>query len=321
MLRIALLASNLDGDAILDLRLRSRGYQTILLSEPASALGLLYSDPPDVLLVDMVAGQRDRIQTLIAQIRDDSYFSMLPVIGMIPEELVQHQEAAGLALDDFVFHPLNYPELFTRIELAARRIHRVLDNNPLTRLPGNTSIQHAIDRSIGTPVAVCYLDINNFKSYNDAYGFSRGDEVIRMVARIITNAVKEVCSSGFSGHIGGDDFVFIVDDEHADQVCRTVIENFDLIVSDLFGEEEKSAGCYLAKNRQGEVQRHPLLSVAIAAVPTAGDKILHPGQVIEIASELKHLAKSGPGSRHVYDRRQCSIGVSGSLPQSDHEPG
>ena len=125
-----------------------------------------------------------------------------------------------------------------------------------------------------------------------------------MVARISNNAVKEVCGSGFTGHIGGDDFVLIVPMERAEAVCKTIIANFELIVQDVFDEEEKSRGYYLAKNRMGDSEKIPLLGVAIAVVPTAGGHIKHPGMVSEIASELKKQAKKSRKSAYLIDRRR-----------------
>ena len=233
MFRVALLVQDEGLAARLELHLRSKDYQAVVLDNASSALGMLYADPPDILLIDIAAENAITNQKILDDLKHDSYFSMMPIIGLLPEGLVTPERLAGYSLDDFTTHPINYPVLFSRIALATQRIRRVLDNNPLTRLPGNTSIQIAIERAMGKPLAVCYVDINNFKPFNDTYGFSRGDEVIRMVARISNNAVKEVCGSGFSGHIGGDDFVLIVPLEHAEAVCKTIIGNFDLIVQDV----------------------------------------------------------------------------------------
>jgi GGDEF domain-containing protein len=304
MFRIALLVKDEGLASRLELHLRSKDYHAVVLDNASSALGMLYADPPDILLIDIAAEDAAASKNILDDLKHDSYFSMMPIIGLLPEGLISPERLAGYSLDDFITHPINYPILFSRIALATQRIRRVLDNNPLTRLPGNTSIQIAIERAIGKPLAVCYLDINNFKPFNDTYGFSRGDEVIRMVARISNNAVKEVCGSGFSGHIGGDDFVLIVPMENAEAVCKTIIGNFDLIVQDVFGEKEKDAGYYLAKNRNGKLEKIPLLGLAIAVVPTAGDHIKHPGMVSEIASDLKKHAKKSPNSAYVIDRRK-----------------
>lgn len=301
-LRIGLLAQENELLTALPLQLQGQGHQVLPLNKPKKLLGQLYIDPPDIMLADLTVNFDDHI-AIIKEIKKDSYFSMMPVIGLSSLSLFENDVLATLPIDDFATLPLNYPELFNRIFLATQRIRRVLDNNPLTRLPGNTSIQLAIEEAIKDDMAVCYLDINNFKPYNDTYGFSRGDEVIRMVARITTNAIKEHCENGFSGHIGGDDFVFIVPLKKATTICQTVIDNFELVISDLFGEPEKTNGFYTAKNRKGEEEDIPLLGVAIGIVPTNNSYITHPGKVAEIASELKKLAKKSNKSKIVIDRR------------------
>jgi len=301
--RIALLSGNPDLHQHLELRLQSKAYQVVSLPEPSQVLGFIFSDPPDIVIIDLTS--RDpRFHSVLKDLKEDSYFSVIPVIGLISGSEADALEWDQFPLDDFVSLPLNYAELFSRIRLSLQRIQRIFDNNPLTKLPGNTSIQQAIERSLGKPLAVCYIDINNFKPYNDTYGFSRGDEVLRMVARIMSNTVKESKEGGFVGHIGGDDFVFIVPFAHAEQVCSTIIANFNIIASDLFAEEDKARGYYVAKDRKGEPQQIPLLGISIAVVPTDNPLMQHAGKVVEVAAELKKMAKESGKSCYVVDRRR-----------------
>lgn len=285
---------------MLQLRLQSKGYQVTVVVKTAAALGTFYSDPPDIIIIDFsipCTGCREMLLT----IRSDSFFSPIPVIGIFPRG-TEHETWNDFPLDDFISQPLNYNELFSRITLSLTRIKRIFDNNPLTRLPGNSSIQRAIEESMGWPLAVCYIDINHFKPYNDVFGFSHGDEVIRMLARIMSNTVRE-SGGGFCGHVGGDDFVFIVPRERAETVCGTIIENFDRIVQTLFDEEIKSRGYYTALNRKGEEERMSLLGISIAVVPMDSHKITHAARVAEVAAELKKVAKRNNHSSYVTDRR------------------
>jgi diguanylate cyclase (GGDEF)-like protein len=302
-LRIALISKDQELSAQLKLHLESKGHQVISFTTVSGVLGYIYSDPPDIIIVN-IPSHDQKIQALIAELQEDSYFSTLPVIGLIGEQIGDEFDWEKYPVDDFLSCPVKYPELFNRITLSIQRIQRVFDNNPLTKLPGNTSIQHAIENVLGKPMAVGYVDINNFKPYNDTYGFSRGDEVIRMVSRIISTAVRQSKDGGFAGHIGGDDFVFIVSIEHAETVCKTIIGNFTVIVSDMFGEEDKNTGYYMAKDRQGTEQKIPLLGIAIAVVPTNTPEMNHYGKVVEIAAELKKQAKKSNESQYVINRRR-----------------
>jgi diguanylate cyclase (GGDEF)-like protein len=286
----------------LEIRLQSRGYQVLPLTEPSRVLGFVYSDPPDLIIIDL-SSPDEANRSIMRNLKGDSYFSTIPVLGLVNGSDAESFQWEECQLDDFVFLPVKFGELFPRIVLSLERIQRVLDNNPLTRLPGNTSIQRAIETALGKPMAVCYIDINHFKPYNDVYGFSRGDEVLRMVARLMFNAVKE-SGGGFAGHIGGDDFVFIVPIAMSEPVCRTIIDNFNLIAADLFEEREKSDGYYIGVNRKGQEEKIPLLSIAIAVVPTDAPKLKHYGKVAEVAAELKTLAKKSNESCYVVDRRR-----------------
>jgi GGDEF domain-containing protein len=250
--RIALISSQAQLSSLLQLRLQSKGYQVMVVEKTAAALGAFYSDPPDLIIVDFSSpcvGCHD----MLFMVRSDSFFSPIPIIG----DLSRRYRAGVLGRFPWTTLlplPVNFAELVSRIVLSLSRIKRIFDNNPLTRLPGNTSIHRAIEESLGLPLAVCYVDINHFKPYNDVFGFSHGDEVIRMLARIMANAVRE-SGGGFCGHVGGDDFVFIVPRERAEQVCSTIISHFDQIVQTLFDEDTKQRGYYLALNRKGRKSR------------------------------------------------------------------
>lgn len=300
--RITVLTLDPALSATLEIRLQSKGYQVLAQDNPATLLGIVYSDPPDIIILDLSEPDGE-VASLVAQLKSDSYFSAVPVLGLINGSEIDSFPWDSVMMDDFITLPVKFSELFARVSLSISRIQRVFDNNPLTRLPGNTSIQHAITRYIGKPMAVCHIDINNFKPYNDIFGFSRGDEVLRMLARIMFNAVKE-SGGGFTGHIGGDDFVFIVPMERAEAVCSTIIDNFTAVSLDLFEEQDKQNGYFMGKNRKGEEERFPLLSIAIAVVPTDTPKIDHCGRVAEMAAELKNLAKKSGRSCFVVDRRK-----------------
>lgn len=300
--RISVVSSDLQLSSHIQLRLHSKGYQTNIMNCVDSALGVFYSDPPDLLIIDILNDAECGIK-LLSTLRSDSFFSAIPILGLVGAIDSDSFNWDSCPLDDIVGLPLDYNELFCRIGLSLSRLKRIFDNNPLTRLPGNTSIQRAIECAMGTSAAVCYVDINHFKPYNDKYGFSHGDEVIRMTARIMFNAVRDF-GGGFCGHIGGDDFVCIVPSDRVEVVCQTIISHFDQIVLDMFDEETKSRGYYSGSNRKGEKEDIPLLSISIAVVPMDMPKLKHAAKVAEMAAELKKVAKASPASRYVIDQRQ-----------------
>jgi diguanylate cyclase (GGDEF)-like protein len=303
--RIALLSRDRGLHEHLELRLASKGYQAVSLPEPTQVLGSIYTDPPDVVIIDLTTFDH-AFHGVLRDLKKDCYFNFIPVIGIINAAAVGTIAWELYPVDDFVVYPVNHRELLARILLSLQRTQRISDNSPLTKLPGNTSIRQAIDQALGKPMAVCFLDINDFKTYNDTYGFSPGDEVLQMVGRIVSNAVKESKDGGFVGHIGGDDFVFIVPMARADAVCRTIIANFNAILSDLFEKEEVAQRYYVARDRKGEARKVPLLSISIAVVPTDNPPMSHAGKVAELAADLKKLAKKSNESCYVINRRKST---------------
>ena len=181
-----------------------------------------------------------------------------------------------------------------------------LDASPLTRLPGGIAIENVLKKRLesGRPVAFCMADLDNFKAFNDHYGYAKGSEVIKETALLIEAAVRAKGSpDDFVGHVGGDDFVFITTPELARRVCEEVIAGFDKRIPGFYDPEDRKRGSIPGKTRQGVEQQFPIMTVSMAVVTNERRKLDDPLQVSEIAAELKTYAKSLPGSVFVVDRR------------------
>jgi diguanylate cyclase (GGDEF)-like protein len=181
--------------------------------------------------------------------------------------------------------------------------------NPLTRLPGGLAIDDTLRARLetGVPTAICIIDLDNFKVFNDRYGFARGNEVIQNTAKIITEAVRAFGAAGdFVGHIGGDDFIVITSPERYDEICKGVIRNFDKKICSLYDEEDRQKGTIIGLNRQGVEVISPLMTISIAVATDQGGAIREPHILSRRAAELKEHAKSMPGSVYVVDKRRYS---------------
>jgi diguanylate cyclase (GGDEF)-like protein len=211
-------------------------------------------------------------------------------------------------IDDFLVRPLVREVAKSRLDLAVVRASRELDANPLTKLPGNTSIIHKIQTLIDAKkdFALIYADLDHFKSFNDKYGFSRGDEVLMMTARVIVNTVRGIDRMhSFIGHVGGDDFVCTLSADKAEQACIALIENFDSIVPNFYDCEDRMRRCIHSKDRQGKKQIFPLMAISLAVVFNRNGKLTHFGQASQIAMNLKKKAKKNPASSYVLDQRSA----------------
>lgn len=270
------------------------------------AIDTIYSEPPDLVIIDHSLGA-ERGYHLCRRIKSDTVFGHLPVILLLDAASrnadINWEKTPA---DDYFRKPLDPKETQSRISLAFARATRVGDANPLTRLPGNHSIMKEIQGQIdsGRPFAIGYVDLDYFKSYNDKYGFVRGDEILKMTARLLTNAIRKLDSpEAFVGHIGGDDFVFIVSPEQLDGACTEVIRNFDLLIGNFYDEEDRICGYIDSTNRKGENERFPIISLSIAVVTNEYRPIKHIGEVSAIAAQVKKRVKSMEGSKYLKDLR------------------
>ncbi|MCK9419414.1 MAG: diguanylate cyclase [Nitrospirae bacterium] len=182
-----------------------------------------------------------------------------------------------------------------------------LDASPLTRLPGGIAIENVLKKRIDSnqPIAFCVLDLDNFKAFNDRYGYANGSEVIKETAKIIESVVKSTgTSDDFIGHVGGDDFVVITTPEYMRTISTEIISQFDKRIPDFYDREERARGYILGKTRQGIEMEFPIMSISIAIVTNEHRKLTNPLEASEVAAELKDYAKSIPKSVFVVDKRR-----------------
>ena len=182
-----------------------------------------------------------------------------------------------------------------------------LDTSPLTRLPGGVFIEKKLNQRIALqqPIAFCLLDIDHFKSYNDRYGYAKGNIVIKTTAAIIRKAVVTLGSTtDFIGHIGGDDFVIITTPGHYDRICRSIVKTFDETIPGFYAAEDRKRGYIRGENRQGQKVSYPLASISIAVVTNVHRPVVNYIQFGEISAEVKQRAKAISGSNYQVDQRE-----------------
>ncbi|MDL1970269.1 MAG: diguanylate cyclase [Candidatus Desulfofervidaceae bacterium] len=283
------------------------GYKLYFYTEGKHFLEELCAQPPAAVILDLDASFSVPPIQIIQTFKTSNVFLEVPIIAICTLDVLQKIELNKMLIDDFILRPLREVELIKRFELVKLRASYTLDANPLTKLPGNTTIISKIQLLIeqNKDFALGYVDLNHFKAYNDKYGFSRGDEVIKMLARVLTNVVYSLPEEGFVGHIGGDDFVFIVPPEEAENIAKQIIAYFDEIVPSFYDSEDRKRGKIISKNRQGKIGEFPIMTVAIAIVRNwKGYRLEHYGQAIKIVTELKKIAKADRSkSTYVIERR------------------
>jgi len=179
--------------------------------------------------------------------------------------------------------------------------------NPLTGLPGNEHIQRRITAMLSQSMHfdVCYIDIDNFKPFNDRHGFAMGDRVIKAIAELAAGAVAKWEGEvfGFAGHIGGDDFILVTRPKNSECACRDIIDGLERMLESFHPPEEIRLGHYASRDRQGNERHFNLLSLSIGIVSTEIYRIGSFAEISSIASELKKMAKEVSGSVIIRDRR------------------
>lgn len=191
--------------------------------------------------------------------------------------------------------------------LTSMQIETARFANPLTGLPGNRQIEEELLNrlSSGWPFGVIYSDLDNFKGFNDRYGFERGDQAIKLTAEIITATVTEYgAGDDLIGHVGGDDFVVITRPEAAETICQRVCAAFDRAIGRLYDPEDREKGCILTRDRQDREVIIPLMSISLALVNCAPGEFNNPEELARVSAELKKYAKFQPGSVYVEERRK-----------------
>lgn len=282
-------------------------YRLLFLENISKLFDQCLTDMPDLIII-MDGDINDRIVASITRnLKADPLFNHLPVLVIVDEIRPWNSPEREIFFDDYIRTPLDNDDLLLRCHLCINRAKRVLEINPLTKLPGNITIIKEIQKRIddNVPFALSYADIDFFKPFNDKYGFSRGDEVIRLLGRLLTNIVKmHSPDEGFVGHVGGDDFVFIIPPEKIESVCEELIRHFDSIIPGFYDATEREKGFIEATDREGNKKVFPFLSLSIGVAHNRYRRFSHYGQASEIATELKVYAKKFPGSCYKIDRRR-----------------
>jgi diguanylate cyclase (GGDEF)-like protein len=182
-----------------------------------------------------------------------------------------------------------------------------LDASPLTRLPGNIAIERILTKNLeeNKPFAVCYGDLDNFKAYNDHYGYIKGSEVIKMTGEIIYDMVKEEAGNdAFIGHVGGDDFVMVVGADEVHDVCNAVIKEFDRRIVEHYNAIDLARGHIDGIDRYGVPRRFPIMTISIAVILCQQGEYDSAVEIAKNAAEIKDYVKTSPGSNYLINRRK-----------------
>lgn len=255
----------------------------------------------------------ENIIEVCKRIRLNEDNSITPIIVVSSNKEKEHRvEVLRECVEHYIKAPIDKEYLYYTI----KNVIRLLDTNrrvsPLTGLPGNVQIQAEMKKRLlnKEEFVMLYLDLDNFKAYNDVYGFLNGDEIIKFTARTISNNIDKLSTSGntFVGHIGGDDFVAIVSaEDDYEAICQSIIAEFDKGILKYFTEEDIERGYLEVPNRKCVIEEFPLTSISIGVVVVNKSRFHNVLEIGEVGAQVKHSAKTTMGSAYSIDRRTENV--------------
>ncbi|NLT13357.1 MAG: response regulator [Clostridiales bacterium] len=286
--------------------LTQEGYEVVWAPCGEDALRMVREEKPDLVLLDIIMPDISGYE-VCRILRAAESNNLMPIIMLTSRD--GHEDmltGLDLGADDYIIKPFDNRELLCRVKNTIKRIDRNRNANPLTGLPGNLEIMRELDYRIEKklPFAAIYADLDNFKAYNDAYGFMKGDVAIKLTADILNDAAAVGDSDSFLGHIGGDDFIVIVNPVCAESVCQGIIDCFDQRIRGLYAENDLEQGHIVTYNRQGDETLCPIMTISLAVVTNENRSFTSHLEVSDTAAELKKKAKSISFSVYLKDNRK-----------------
>ncbi len=285
------------------------GYDVILLDSMVREVAPIKKISPDVIVIDVHAAKRTDLE-ICGLLKSDFITAYIPVITLINKRRLRGQLLSiKYGIDDYLIKPPDPLDLRVRVEMAIKRLQHSFYSTPLTGLPGGKLIEENLRERLnsGKPFSFGYLDIDNFKYFNDIYGYLQGDRFIMHAAYILYMTIQKFGGKDdFIGHIGGDDFAFITTPHNHAAICQNFIAAYDTTMLFHYNKEDRLRGHLVARARDRRMVNIPLVGVSIAVVNS--DEAGQFKNIIEInerIADIKHYLKSFAGSKYMADRRIC----------------
>lgn len=261
---------------------------------------------PSLIVINEDAIDRDVVE-LCRKIRKDEDNTITPVIVVSSNASRGHRlRILNESIEYYIRKPVDEGYLYYTVKNIIGLLEKNRRVSPLTGLPGNVQIHSELKKRLSKneEFTVMYFDLDNFKSYNDVYGFLKGDKIIQYTADVITREIHSNGNNGFVGHVGGDDFIAIVPYTEVDNLCQRIILKFESNVKKFFTPEDREKGYIEIANRKGIIEKFQLTSISIAAVVVDKNRFKNILEIGDVAAQVKHAVKSVMGSSYIVNRRK-----------------
>jgi diguanylate cyclase (GGDEF)-like protein len=283
------------------------GYEVFIHELKIDNISVIKKISPDAIIIDVHSATKSHLE-ICRLLKEDFITALIPIITLINKGQLREQLLTlKQGVDDYLIKPPDPLDLRTRIEIAIKRSQYSFYSSPLTGLPGARLIEDIVKERIekNMPFSFAHIDIDNFKSFNDVYGYIKGDKAILQTAYILYSVIKKFGNADdFMGHIGGDDFVFITTPDKYKEICRYFIFMFDNLMPYHYSKKDREQNFIIAHNRAKQIRKMPLMSVTIAVVnKNKPEELKSMVEINERVAEVKKYLKTVPGSKFMADRR------------------
>ncbi|MBW3664004.1 MAG: response regulator [Actinobacteria bacterium] len=292
MTRVLVVDDEADIRTFLRVTLELSDYEVLEAVDGVDAIERALAEKPDLIVMDVMMPRLDGVDAC-RRMRADARTSDIPILIVTAKSMAGDKvEGLEAGADDYISKPFDPDELLARVQATLRRVNDSRSVSPLTGLPGNTRIQHEITRRVENDgsFALLYADLNDFKAFNDKYGWLRGDEVIGHLAKVLTTVAAGLEGS-FVGHVGGDDMILICPETEYEAVADDICRRFDDGAAAFYDENDRARGYIEVEDRRGELRRFPIVTVSIGVAHTRATPFEHPSWPVHIATDMKSYAK------------------------------
>lgn len=290
------------------IKLSNAGYRVMTAADGEEALAKIRNSKPDMVLLDLTLPNKDGFEVCF-ELRRDAATRDLPIIMLLSKGQDPTQiQAMGLRVEDFLIKPFSPRDVLVKVNTLMARARYLREANPLTGLPGKQQVHDQLAKLLQDKrqFNLIFVDLDDFHVYNQVYGFSQGNEVIKYLARVIKDSLADLPEIDYYlGHAGGDDFLALLPPGKGVAVAESIIKRFEAGIGELYTPEDRERGGIVARNRQGVAKQWPLLTVSVAMVTNEHRDFSEPLEVDAVGHELIRYAKSMPGNNYVWDRRRA----------------
>jgi diguanylate cyclase (GGDEF)-like protein len=288
--------------------LQVEGYQVVTVLHGEDAVQFTLRETPHLVLLDMKLPDIDGHE-VVRRLRSHPKSMHIPIIVLSAlDDSSSKVQAFELGVDDYITKPFDTGELLARVRTQLRRVQQNF-LSPLIGLPGGYQVELAIKQKLtsANPWSILYLDLDNFKAFNDVYGFLTGNDLIRLVGRICQHVVRDYGNpDDFVGHIGGDDYVIITAPDRAQHMCGLISSIYKKESQTFYHPEDLRRGSISGVDRKGRPYQFPLVSLSIGVVNNHARRSHTLQEVSYLAAEAKCQAKQSTSNvYHISPRREC----------------